>query len=388
MSRKEQLKNLFMFTKGEQHGIIVLVIILLLLSFITFTIKYFVHIDKHDFTNFEKEISEFEASLTTKKQISHQSRLDKYIIKRYDTLSLFEFNPNTIKAEQWKKLGLSDKQIKTVTNYISKGGKFYDKDDFRKIYGIRHKQFEILKPYIKLPEYSNYLQQFYKKKYEEYSETDDFIPDSLFHFNPNLVNKKELSALGFSDKQISVIQNYRNNGGKFYKKIDLKKIYGIKEKQYEAVKEYIIFDNNKNNEITEVDKINIQVDINTLNESDFIALGGFWKYNAKRIVKYRELLGGYHKKEQLLEIYGMKEKYYNKISDNIIIDKIKIKKIRINFAEKKELAKHPYIKWINAEDIIDSKSKKGPFKNIEELRKRKVISRTMFKKIKPYITIN
>ena len=43
---------------------------------------------------------------------------------------------------------------------------------------------------------------------------------------------------------------------------------------------------------------------------------------------------------------------------------------------------------INAEDIIDSKSKKGPFKNIEELRKRKVISRTMFKKIKPYITIN
>ena len=45
--------------------------------------------------------------------------------------------------------------------------------------------------------------------------------------------------LGFSSSQIKTLLNYRNKGGVFYKKEDLLKIYGIKERQYKYLESYI-----------------------------------------------------------------------------------------------------------------------------------------------------
>ncbi|MEI9908826.1 MAG: hypothetical protein WDO71_03640 [Bacteroidota bacterium] len=39
--------------------------------------------------------------------------------------SLFHFDPNTIDEEGWKKLGLKEKTIHTIQNYLRKGGHFY-----------------------------------------------------------------------------------------------------------------------------------------------------------------------------------------------------------------------------------------------------------------------
>ncbi|MDP1165536.1 ComEA family DNA-binding protein, partial [Klebsiella pneumoniae] len=61
----------------------------------------------------------------------------------------------------------------------------------------------------------------------------------LFRFDPNTVTKLELQRLGLSEKQAQTIINYRNNGGKFRKKSDFKKMYSVSDRFFERVKSWI-----------------------------------------------------------------------------------------------------------------------------------------------------
>lgn len=394
MSQKETIKELLIFTKTERKGVIILLTVIILLIVVNFSIKFLIPQEKSDFKKFDTEIAGFTNSLVPQKEDAYLNRLDKYIVERYDSLQLFKFNPNTTTATEWKNLGLTDKQIKTVLNYTSKGGKFVDKQDFKKIYGIRHKQYEILKPYIQLPEKVNYSKSYssnyYKKNYykENYNQETEFSPDSLFEFDPNKITASEWDKLGFSKKQIGVIQNYLNKGGKFYKKEDFKKIYCIKPEQYNQVENYIKIPKSNNGKTYEDSQTKRQVvDINSLSVEEFKKLGKFWKFNAKQIVDYRNKLGGFVSKKQLLEVWSVKKKYYDKLEDEVYIDKSKIRKIRLNFAEDSTLANHPYLNWTNAKDIVKHIDEKGRLKKIEDLRKYFLVSRTTFKKIKPYLSV-
>mgnify|MGYP000678155897 CR=1 FL=1 len=69
---------------------------------------------------------------------------------------------------------------------------------------------------------------------------NNFTESQLFEFDPNLIEKDELLRLGFSEKVTSTILNYRNKGGKFYKKEDFKRVYGITEANYEILKPFIV----------------------------------------------------------------------------------------------------------------------------------------------------
>ncbi|MDZ7777387.1 MAG: helix-hairpin-helix domain-containing protein [Bacteroidales bacterium] len=62
---------------------------------------------------------------------------------------------------------------------------------------------------------------------------------SPFPFNPNNLPEEKWQAIGFSDKQISIIKNYEKSGGSFTRKGDLKRIYGIDEEEYQQLAPYI-----------------------------------------------------------------------------------------------------------------------------------------------------
>ncbi len=382
MSRKEQIKEFFTFTKGEKRGIIVLIILVILVILVNQFSYLFIKESKTDFSEFRKEIADFEKSLTP---IQENYSDNSYLDKKYDTLQLFTFNPNTVSDKDWKLLGIAERQIKTINNWKNKGGSFKYKNDLKRIYGISEEQYQKLKNYIDLPEKKLYSEESnYKTSDNKASEYK--IPDvkKYFEFNPNETSELDWKLLGFSQKQISTIKNYLNKGGKFYKKEDLKKIYGIKEFQYNRIEDYIKLSEKKDNIENQT---NVKVDLNNLSEEEFKELGGFWKYNAVRIVKYRNLLGGYYKKEQLLEVYGMKREYYLKVADDIIIDKSTIEKIHLNFAEVSELGRHQYITYKEAEQILDYRNKHGAYKKLEDLFEKEVISKSLYDKISPYLKV-
>jgi hypothetical protein len=60
-----------------------------------------------------------------------------------------------------------------------------------------------------------------------------------FAFNPNELDDAGWKKLGFSDKAVNTILNYKNKGGKFYCKADVHKMYSISEAEYTKLEPFI-----------------------------------------------------------------------------------------------------------------------------------------------------
>jgi competence ComEA-like helix-hairpin-helix protein len=212
-----------------------------------------------------------------------------------------------------------------------------------------------------------------------------------FYFDPNTVSISDLKKMGFTERQSQTLINYRKSGGVFKKKSDLKKIYGITGKLYSNVESYINIKKhesekpNKKNKV--IKSVKIIIDINTADTTELIKLQGIGNVLSKRIIKYRDYLGGFFDKKQLLEVYGIKKETYEKIKNNIIIDTTYIHKIDINKADFKIMVKHPYLSYTDTKRIIKFRELSGNFTNILQLKTNNLVSNETYAKIKHYIIV-
>ncbi len=376
------IKKHFLFKKKDRIGILILFSILIILLIMNLLIPIFTqNKNNYDYKEFSAKVDSFMVSLEPI-ETEYVSKLDSYIIARYDTLELFKFNPNTTNDAEWLKLGLTEKQIKTINNYRNKGGRFTIKDDFKKIYGIRTKQYQILQPYIDLPEKETkkHKQKVYNNK-KQNNKTRNLV-----EFDPNTATDKIFEDLGLTKKQIASINKYRTKGGKFYKKEDFKKMYVISEKEYEILAPYIIIKKEEKPNKKSTVKIPT-VDINTADTAILKKLPGIGPTYSTRIVNYRNKLGGFIKIEQISEVYGIKPETYNKIKPYLTISKIQVKKININFSEYKDLVKHPYINSKTANKILKYKKANGFYSSVEILLQKNIIDEKIYNKLKFYLTV-
>jgi len=99
--------------------------------------------------------------------------------------------------------------------------------------------------------------------------------------------------------------NYTNKGGKFYKAEDLQKMYTISPKMYRKLFPFVNIENQASHypkkdfgfEKKEyVKKPPTIIDINTADSAQLDEIKGVGGTFANRILKYRERLGGFHKK--------------------------------------------------------------------------------------------
>ncbi len=224
----------------------------------------------------------------------------------------------------------------------------------------------------------------------------------LFEFDPNTLSIESWVKLGIRDRTIKTIQNYLSKGGRFYKKEDLKKIYGFASKDYERLFSYIkihstnknYVEENKNNSTTEKlettgnIKFNFSnIDINLADTTAFISLPGIGSRLAQRIIQFREKLGGFYSVNQIAEVYALPDSTFQKIKTRLIITDNSIEKFNINAVSKDEMKNHPYIKWTLANAIVEYRTQHGLFMKIEELLKINLISEEVLEKIKPYIKV-
>jgi competence protein ComEA len=379
----EQLKDYFYFSRGEKNGIIILLLIIVLLFALPYALDLFPSEKTEINKEFQNEIALFSQSLSKSDEPTFNNRLDQYIIERYDSLKLFFFNPNSTTGENFKRLGLTDKQINTINNYLDKGGKFYIKDDFRKIYGIRQQQYQILKPFILLPD--NQQNNYTNYDNSEANISDKKQIDSLFVFDPNTASNSEYKKLGLSEKQIGTIRNYLSKSGKFNNKEDFKKIYGISNEQYNKLEPYL----NIQKEIkSEVKTTESTIEINSATLEQLIDIKGIGKYTANEIIKYRQKLGGFVNIEQLLEIKSIKKETYEYIYKKFTVDSRNIKKISLNFSEIEDFVAHPYFNYYQAKEIVKFRTINGPYKEKKQLIDNKILLELSYKKVEPYISIN
>ncbi|MFF5379843.1 ComEA family DNA-binding protein [Pedobacter suwonensis] len=216
----------------------------------------------------------------------------------------------------------------------------------------------------------------------------------LFKFNPNTLNKEGWETLGLSAKQAQSVVNYTAKGGRFYKPEDLQKMYTISPEMYKKIFPYAHIPEStkvyKNDPLSErkgyAKKALVIVDINTADSTQLDEIKGIGETFARRIIKYRERLGGFYKKEQLLEVYGLDSNKYAEIKDQIKIGNTPLKTININTAGFNDLKRSPYLSFKQINAIIQYRRQHGHYTGVADLKKIILLNQEVIDKITPYIS--
>jgi DNA uptake protein ComE-like DNA-binding protein len=128
------------------------------------------------------------------------------------------------------------------------------------------------------------------------------------------------------------------------------------------------------------------IDIATADSADWVALRGIGPVFAKRILNYRNALGGFSTVKQVAEVYGLPPETYDAIEGQLYLSPaIAVRKIGINSCTIDELAKHPYISKKQAQWIVNYRTQHGVYKNLESLTGIELLDRDFLRKIEPYL---
>jgi competence ComEA-like helix-hairpin-helix protein len=358
MNFKQFVNDYLTFSRNERKGITILIVIIFILAVANKVIFYFETPAKLDTSLLDSA----HFMLNEKTELANLSS---------GTQSLFTFNPNTIDGNALDSLLVPREIKRNLLKFREKGGRFYSANDFRKIYGMNDSIFERVGPYLLFDSAEN-TKPLPKKQTE------------IFAFDPNKASDEDFIRLGFSEKQIRTIRNFQNKGGKFRSASDFFKIYGISETQKQSLAEYVVIEK-EGKELVEKTERNYQVEINSADSVELKNLPGIGEKLSKRIVKYRDLLGGFHTIDQLKEVYGLPEETINGLEKMLLIDQGKIKKVDLNFADWNELARHPYIQKSRAQKIIQFRTKYGSFNNLSVLCDSMILNMEEYTRLKPYL---
>ncbi len=181
-----------------------------------------------------------------------------------------------------------------------------------------------------------------------------------------------------------VKENFRKDSLVFQKKYSSSSMYSKYNKAQKN--DFVKYEKNKSNDLAPVRK-KINVELNSASKEQLIELNGIGESYATRILKYREILGGYVSENQLLQVYGMDTVLFNKIKNNVHVDISLVKKYNINEASSEELGEFKRIGVKRAKVIVAYRNQHGNFSSVKDLMKTKVFSDSLLYLIEPYIIL-
>jgi competence protein ComEA len=214
------------------------------------------------------------------------------------------------------------------------------------------------------------------------------VPPSSF--DPNQYSLKQWVYLGLSEKQAAVVLRFTARGIRSDE--ELSKIFVIPTALFERIKDSTVYavvnEEPKKDKFTSDKKVvPVLVEVNRATLEQLETIPGVGSFYAKNIIRYRERLGGFIRKEQLLEVWKMDEAKYAEIVDYISIDVNGLRKIKLNSATAEELKAHPYLNWNIANSLIKIRERLGGFKSIEEIKESILVNEELFNKLKPYVSL-
>lgn len=312
MSLKKYIGNLFVMTRAEKNGAMVLVVILMIVMTVRFLIPYLINDNEDYIQDIELKIASLEeqkgnlqntsqsiiskveadkSNFTSEKELKHKNPEIK--------IEYFKFDPNKVSLNEMEKLGFSNQIANTLLNFRQKGARFYRKTDILKVYGFDTVFYNKIEPYIEIE----------KIKQVEY-QPKKITSKPKICIEINTADSALWTNLpGIGSVFAKRICNFRDYLGGFVRIDQLKEVYNLKDETYQSIKDYLILDS------TQVRKININfAEINDLKKHPYC------DYTiARKIVNYRSEKGSFQSITQLKEDSILLEIDYNKLSPYLAI---------------------------------------------------------------------
>jgi competence protein ComEA len=217
---------------------------------------------------------------------------------------LFFFDPNSITAVEWKRLGLPEKTTRTIINYRDKGGRFYKPEDLLKVWGMPEAFYNRVKSHIRitLPE-----------NIKPIAEKPSYIKPPKKEIKAVSINEADSALLeqlpGIGPRLSSRIVKYRERIGGFHSIDQLAEVYGLADSVLQKAKSFLILTG-------EIKKINI----NIATRDELKAHPYFTWSLANAIVEYRKQHGNFTSIETLKKIALVDEEVYQKLLPYIRVD--------------------------------------------------------------------
>ena len=248
----EPIKNWFGFTRRERKSAFIILLIIVVIIGLRYTIP-----------DSQIAIEDVTGIVSNAGNQSEISGLDSA-----SNAEPFSFDPNTASLDTLLKLGLAAKEAKTLLSYRSKGGKFRQPSDIKKIYGIDSAKA------VKLVAFVHVKQDTLQKVRGRNRQVSGF--------DINMSDSATLVKLpGIGPVLSARIIKYRRLLGGFASIAQLKEVYGLPEETYELIKGRVFADS----------MMITRIGMNSAGYKELSRFPYFEKYEVTAILKYREIKG-------------------------------------------------------------------------------------------------
>lgn len=265
-------------------------------------------------------------------------------------LKLFRFNPNIASRSELIQLGFDPHVVSNIIKYRNAGGRINSYSKFASIYGIDSVHLRKVRSYIIFDDDSKKL----KKKFKPF--VYDFKVD-LNTIDSTSMVKWQMDSLVIEDVLRTRKLNY------FSQRFGKDSLLSSSMKDWELMKSGKLVAKKTNSTLGDA----FVIELNQADTAELAVLRGIGSVLARRIVYYRDRLGGFYNINQLLEVEGISPVVLTDNIAHIKVDGSMLTPLDINVASLRRLKNHPYIDFYMAKEIYEFRKQNGSIASLESV---------------------
>lgn len=265
-----------MFTKGQQSGIFLLVLLIIGLL----CVYFFVDFSSDEFKFDKQEIAKFQKEIDSLRLVEIKNRKPK----------IYPFNPNFITDYKGYTLGMSNEEIDRLLQFRKQDKWINSAKQFQQVTKVSDSLFNAISPYFKFPEWVTNPKS--KKTFAYQNNKTKTVAQKIDLNKATAIQLQKVNGIG--EKLSERIIRYRNKFvGGFIADVQLQDIYGLTSEVIEGI----------TNEFTvktprQVQKINL----NTATSDELVTIQHIDYEIAYNIVEQRTLRDGFKSFDELIKV--------------------------------------------------------------------------------------
>lgn len=215
----------------------------------------------------------------------------------------------------------------------------------------------------------------------------------IYPFNPNFISDYKGYTLGMSVDEIDRLHAFRASDQWITSSVEFQKVTGVSDSLLKLISPYFKFPvfvtSEKRTFKPQIkEKVFPVQDLNEATAEALMRVNGVGEVLSKRIVKYRESIGGFRDEEQVKDVYGLSPEVVERITKSFKILKApNMEKQDLNSISLLDLSQIPGFSYELAREVVEYREQKKRIGSFEELGKIKGFPVEKLERIQLYLTI-